>query len=374
MSSDRSDLHLHLPNTDPENDANNPIESTVKSELFVWRSELQALLDFAIAPQASRRLNTVAAPPGYGKTWLLRRLFQILDQYKDLFVIWTPTEHLREFGDLEAWLRDIVEGAKGKCPQVEEINLNAPPEAIIGYLLEKMCETCIPTFRVILIVDALDELPNNLRRELENRFLAQFWRKNCVRMVISFREDFFLRSHTLRRGELRITLNAFSPEQGRELVAKRTQFVPAETHNISFKDLLELVEPYPFNLPQLNTILSQKVHHNEKLKKKPLLGSADLRSAWLELINQPLASSASYAEILEKDLKTIVLYPEDSWSPEEFARVCGYNQIDAFNHWQDLVALSLVVPDPRGNRRYMVIDGLRELLRAEIRLRETENG
>ncbi|RME50821.1 MAG: hypothetical protein D6796_02220, partial [Caldilineae bacterium] len=45
------------------------------AKLFVGReSLLEDLIRWATAPTVRRRLRTIAAPPGYGKTWLLHEL------------------------------------------------------------------------------------------------------------------------------------------------------------------------------------------------------------------------------------------------------------------------------------------------------------
>lgn len=343
------------------------------SDLFVWREELQRLIDFATAPQDFHRLRTVAAPPGYGKTCLLRRLYQMLSNqsvrdFKELFVIRVPLDHFESFGDIEAWLLEVVAQAQGVCPDVEEIDSNTTSETMIGYLLQKLCEVCKPKWRIILIVDALDELPNHLRHEFENRVLEKFWRKDCVRIVISFRDDQRLENPSLRRGEKRITLSTFTLEQGREQLKKRAKIIP-ELLNTPFDVLCELVQPYPFNHPGLNTILARKIKQNEENGHNPVLTAGDLQKCWFELIKEPLAPDPGYAVMLEADLKKVIMVGEDSWTFETFASICEYSQKVAFDHWQDLMERSVVTPHRTHKSRYIIIDGLRELLCAELRLR-----
>lgn len=357
----------------PPGKVDNPHDCLDK--LFVWRKELQDLIDFATTETVSRRLRTVAGPPGYGKTCLLHKLHQTLNdksvkKFKKLFVIWTPIGQFNEFNDLETWLKAIVEQAKDECAQLSKFDSTSESKNVISQLLEKLCETCRPKRRIILIVDALDELPD-LRQELEDHFLAHFWRKECVRIIISFRDEFSLKNPNLRRSERRITLTTFSQEQGQEQLDKRAKLIP-EPLSSPFKHLLELVHPYKFNHPGLNTLLSQTINKNEHNSQNPVLTAADLRQCWLALIKEPLAAEPGYAAVLERDLKTIVLHPEDSWTFETFADICKYSQNEAFAHWQDLMAACVVEQHPDYSQRYRVIDGLRELLCAELRLREEE--
>ncbi len=346
----------------------------MQKDLFVTRSELFSLIDFATATRVSRRLRSVAGPPGYGKTWLLHQLEQHLLNHKELFVVRAPTNISTSKKDLTDWLAEIVERARKICPQVGKVNpTEDEPEAVIGHLLEKLCETCSPTWRIILIVDALDEVPEHIRKSMENSFLGQFWLKDCVRMVVSFRDDFSLRAHHLRRGERRIVLDTFTQEQGREQLAKRAYFLD-EPSNMAYEEILSLVNPYKLNYPGLNTLLVQKIKQNEQIGQVPLITADDLRDCWQAVIKQPLAETSGYAETLESDLKAIVSHNEDSWTFGTFSRICNYTQNEAFVHWQGFIALSVVVPHPIHKSGYMVIDGLREMLRAEIRLRDKEYG
>ncbi len=342
-------------------------------DLFVWRQELQDLIDFVTADQVSRRLRTVAGPPGYGKSWLLRRLNKILSdntkkEFKELVPIRVPLNRFESFGDMKVWLQDVVEQARKFCPDVTAINPNDTPEAIIGHLLEKLCETCIPTWRIILIVDALDEMPKNLRRELENRFLVKFWRKDCVRMVISFRDDFSLRSDSLRRGERRIVLTTFTEEQGQEQLEKRTTVIP-ERLNIPAENLSVLVYPYKFTHPGLNSLLSQKINKNEQDGHEQVLTADDLRDCWLTLIKRPLAETLEYANLLQEGLIKVVNHNQDSFTIEDYADMKNCTVEEAYKQMEVLRAENLVI---QAGGLYSVAGGLREFIRAEIHLKEEE--
>jgi hypothetical protein len=336
------------------------------SELFVWRKELQQLIDFATAETVSRRLPTVAGPPGYGKSWLLRRLYENLNdtsvkKFRGLFVIWVPLDRFESFDDMKAWLQTVVAQAQKICPAVAEINPNDTPEAVIGHLLQKLDEECKPKWRIIVFVDALDEPPNNLCRELENRILENFWRRDCVRMIISFRDDFSLKNPNLRRGETRIVLETFSQEQGREQLEKRATVIP-EALTTPIEKLLELVYPYKFNHPGLNTLLSQKIYQNELNGHNPVLTADDLRDCWAALIKDSLAIDPGYAKIVERDLKILVSIKEDTWILETVAKYLDASVTDAQKRLQELIEKSVVAH--YSAKRYKVVDGLREFLRS----------
>jgi hypothetical protein len=66
------------------------------------------------------------------------------------------------------------------------------------------------------------------------------------------------------------------------------------------------------------------------------------------------------------------LHNDDGWTLETFAIVCEYDLKTAFDHLQNLMDRSVVVPHRVHKARYIVIDGLRELLYAELRLKGVE--
>ncbi len=337
-------------------------------KLFIGRdSELAKLVRWATEDKVPRRLTSIAGPPGYGKSWLLHQLESLLSTRRDLFVIRVSPLELRSRTDIIKWLPHVVKRAKGVCPEFVDNDQSNSPEAMIAQLLENLCKTCSPILRPVLIVDSLDEPSENESKALEKHLLEQFWRNPCVRMVISFRDDHRLNSHILRRGESRMLLVPFSKDEGHQQLDKRSELA-GENLQISREDLLKIVAPYTLNIPGINTILSKRIKQNETNNQEPVLSADDLRDCWQELVGVELTRRPENKEILEKDLR-IMAQREDTWTLETFARICGYSENDALHHLNSLMSLSIVLPPVRG-QRYQLVDGLREILRAEIRLRD----
>ncbi|RME46360.1 MAG: NACHT domain-containing protein, partial [Caldilineae bacterium] len=318
-----------------------------------------------------RRLRTIAAPPGYGKTWLLHELERRLREKNrdDLFIIWVPTSELTSRGKIIEWLPGVIAAAQEVCPDVRGIAPGDSPQTAIDRLLEDLSQGCSPPRRVLLFVDGLDEISEAAQKELARHLLEPFWQDTTVRMVISFRDDYSLKSHLLRRGEKRIFLPPFSRREGETQLDKRARLA-GETLPIAREELLARVEPYPLNVPGINTILSQRIKQNEAEKRAPLLSADDLHACWRELVGPQLSQMPQDATILEEDLRHIVELEEDTWTLEDFAEKCNYTQTDAYYHIQSLLALTVVVQ--AGGPLYKVADGLRELLRAERRLKDEE--
>jgi hypothetical protein len=338
--------------------------------LFVGReNELAELIRWATTQYVPRRLKTIAAPPGYGKTWLLNELENRLREKNvhSVFVIRVAPSELRSRADIITWLSSIFEKARSGCPKVRDYDPHDSLESTIHGLCADLCEHCSPTQRPLLFVDALDELPENERKELEKHLLEQFWRNPCVRIMISLRDEYSLTSHNLRRSEERMLLSPFSKEaEGRQQLAKRSQ-LGGENLKLSQEELLKIVSPYPLKVPGINTILSKRIKQNEDDQRHPVLSAGDLRECWQTLIGVEFTRRPESPETLEEDLKKIVEHEEDTWTLETFANLCAYHEIMALYHIQSLMTLSIV--SSAHKQRYQVVDGIREIIRAENRLR-----
>jgi len=113
-------------------------------DLFVGRTEeLAQLIEWATAPTVLRGVLTIAAPPGYGKTWLLNQLGNRLKKRHDIFFVVVPSSDLKTELDIVGWLPSIIDEAHQRCLKVRTSN-------IIAHLLEDLCENCNPVLRPIL--------------------------------------------------------------------------------------------------------------------------------------------------------------------------------------------------------------------------------
>ncbi|MBN1995308.1 MAG: hypothetical protein JW953_21650 [Anaerolineae bacterium] len=346
-----------------------------RSELFVGRErELEDLVRWATdIAVPSRRLRTIAAPPGYGKTWLLKQLVCRLAEWRDLFIITAPTLTLTSYAAITKWLLTVIEQAGTVCAKMSAVPPDESLEAWVRHLLENLTQNS-PSLRPILIVDGLNELADNERRELEKYLLDQFWLNPEVRIIVSFREESYLIPSNPRRGEKRISLETFSKIEnkisadGHQQLHKRATIIP-EKLEAPLEEFLEIVAPYALTVPGLNTILFRRARENEANHRRPILNANDLKESRYELIGPELRQKPETVKTIEDALRQIVALQENSWILENFAGN-KYTQREALNHIQTLMVLSIVTHI--GGQRYQIVDGLRELLYAENRLREKE--
>lgn len=330
--------------------------------LFVGReAELEQLIQWAIAETVPRRLKTIAAPPGYGKSWLLYQLEERLHGNHragcPLFLIRVPAKVVTSREAIAAWLPSVITKAQVDHPydNIRDHNPVNPPETIIAHLLEDLCENCHPALCPILIVDAFDELPDNERGDLERHLLERFWNNSSVRMIMAFRDEIRLTSPPLRRGEERIPLGVFTPMLGQKQLQRRAEFYQ---DSLSLQVLLPLIPYYNWTHPKINTSLyetaKQKIQNQQPLE----FTLDEKRSCWVALIAEKLPYTPLTLSLIEKDLKAII-GSGNTCTAETFAQAGGYSLSIAFKHLQDLMALSLIFTE---NQKYKVIDGIREFI------------
>jgi hypothetical protein len=334
--------------------------------LFVGRNlELEQLITWATDPTVTRRLISIAAPPSYGKSWLLSEFKRRLSASPDHFVIHVLAEDLNSRTAQTAWIRTILKDAQAVCAEMRPGKQDDTLENMITHLLEDLCENCSPPCRPVLIVDDLDEPSPNQRGELEKYVLEQFWRKPCARLVVSFRDEFSLKNHNLRRGETRLLLEPFSEEESSQQLTKRPEVLLAD-FTTSLDELHNMVIPYAFNIPGLNTVLVKRIKENEQNNRTSLLSTEDLRRCWRELIGDEIEQRPQPREVLEQDLRKVARSVPDTWDLETLAEICGYNEVVALAHIDSLMQLGLVSQAGRGS--YQVVAGWKELFLAESRL------
>jgi hypothetical protein len=337
-------------------------------EKFVERRAiLEELVSWAADPTAHPALKLISAPPGYGKTWLMNALSDRLAKLPDLFVIFYSALKLTHPDAIRQWLNNVWQQACTHCPRLEA---PTPDESIAGFLARLMaCLETDPALRPIFLLDGLDEPSPNEQSMLEKQLLEPTLAYPPARLVGSCRDDFGFKSLKLRKaGKDSLRLQPFTPAEARQQLQKRPELSHGDLPFDQDK-LATLVTPYKFDVPYLTTTLVRLAKCNLDENREKLLSADDIRRCWLAAIgvkfDQPTVSPGD----LENNLKAMSTLA--GWSGEDFAQQCQLNMHQTSYRIGILMTLGVVQYTAAG-QQYQVVNGLRELIQAELRRRERE--
>jgi Ni2+-binding GTPase involved in maturation of urease and hydrogenase len=341
-----------------------PFREFYQSSLFVGRAGVLAMIEaWAITPENKRLLN-IKAPPGYGKSWLLRETERRLSNNPEFYLIWAEAIELDSTTAIAKWLEKEVRQAKQHSRNVRDYDPTVELGQMIRALLEDVREHCNPDCQPILIVDTMDTIPDTQQiRLLERRLLEEFWSNPYARILVALRDDYALRSPTLRRGERPLALDQLSTDEGHQQLEKRATSLATPPP----ADLLNTILPYSWQTPGFNSYLTRRAAQNRQDDRTPLLQAEDLRHCRREVIGPKLS------DILDKHLECLSRQLTDTWTQTMFAQECQLSSSQAGKVIQEFFALGIVMHTDIP-QRLKIVDGLRELMRAESALRGQGGG
>lgn len=178
-------------------------------DFFIDRPKaLAKICDWANAAD-DRRVLSVVAPPGWGKTWILEKFKE--EWGADHFVIaWMHAPTLinrnelidtNHMIDVEAFLNffDTMQNtARQRCPHIEAIDPTQDVSDMIRAFADFICE-CNLEKTPLVIVDGYDEITDKQAETFSLRLLAKLIEKRCIRLVIAHRVDWSVKGDSLRR-------------------------------------------------------------------------------------------------------------------------------------------------------------------------------
>jgi hypothetical protein len=334
------------------------------SELFVGRvASLRKILDWARDPNPSHRLWSIVGPPGIGKSYLLNRVYERLEENLDRLVFWMNAGHdLTTAAGLKTWLESAVEKARRKCNHVQAYAGNIQPDAMLQTLVRDLCERCAAALMPVLIVDSFDEIPDAKRDEWEERVLASFISRRCTRILLGRRDEYALQSPTLRWNENKDHLPVMTPAEGDDQLDRRCQYAerqqPAPSLPNDMLDRLKATTPkYPWNHPGINTYLFELAVPRQREGELPLLVAEDLHQCIIEVTR----THAPLAEEVFTFLVSLANQLDDEWTADDLMNALKVSMEDS--RLRELFNRGIVF-NIEITSRYQVGDGLRELLRA----------
>jgi hypothetical protein len=179
-------------------------------DIFVDRpTTLAEIRAWADMEQVEKRVCALVAPPGGGKSWLLERLRQVLNNPSKRFVVHLNVPDLVNLDEAKdrnrvinterfrEWFRKVQEDASAYFP-ISPISETPDISAITSAFVRLICN-CNPDKAPLILVDGYDELSDLQAEVVSHRILQQFIERECIRMVIAHRPERSIKGDAIRR-------------------------------------------------------------------------------------------------------------------------------------------------------------------------------
>lgn len=261
-------------------------EHEYSDDLYTERPGIISNIRKWIFSSKGKRVLSLYAPPGSGKTWLLRHFVEKLKkEERNLLVLWL---NVPEIFDWEArdlslsafhrWFNEAVEKATLLNLEIPIIEKGISHSLMIEILGENICSS-EELLRPIVIVDGYHEVPEDYQKLISKQIIEVFLARDCFRIIITLPDMWMLQSDRLRMNEQklfigRITDNTFAEEQMTSLAKK---YYPG-VKNIT--EWMETLKFYKWNNPLINSILLSKAYDENKQVLKLLVGKDLVACIW----------------------------------------------------------------------------------------------
>lgn len=347
--------------------------------LFVGREDiLNKVEKWANEDKSPHRLLSIVGSPGIGKSWLMGKAKERLDGQKRL-VFWAnlsqdardPTsgkpapDLITEAGQQEWLEHHIIQKTRQLCPGAKGLRIGSI-EAALDSLVNDLCGPCQPMPPPVLLVDGFEEVADDQRERLEERIFKRFLFRDCTRMIVSRRDEFSLTNSVLRWNERKEQIGVLQSLQGQEQLRRRAD---KDRTTLDLNTLIRSIPPYKWNHPHINTFLFERI----KQRQPSTLNATDLRECIDEVIRPTMLEPAAFG--LLDGLAHLRLSPQappvDDWTEKNLRD----SELQIGLEDKDLSRLfdAGLVHQKKGTQRYMVGDGLRELLRARNNMIASQN-
>jgi len=345
---------------------------------FVGRTNLLNKIEsWADQPNPPRRLWSVVAPPGMGKSWLLAMARKRLRTTAGRIVFWAdlsrnavdpetnvPLPDLTSVAGQREWVKQIVAQAKALCGGVKDSSSSAANlDAILDQLVDDLCVLCQPMPAPILLVDGFEEVSDEVRADFEEKILRRFLGRGCTQLMIARRDEYALSNQFLRLNERREWLGGLRSQESIAQLQQRAAMLTPPPPSPNLAALMTSIPPYEWNHPHINSTLFQYATDRPGNK----LDSNDLKACLEEIIlpeklAQPefelLVILAHLGAASDSDTS-----PLDFWADLDLAKWTGRRPDDPDLVRLFLLGLVLPAPEKLAPAR-KVGDGIRELIRA----------
>jgi hypothetical protein len=257
-----------------------------QEELFVSRpagsnqgedAAHQSIVDWVqrrLVRQEDRTICRLEAPPGFGKSWLLKRLVaQQPEDWRNTLLIFGPFTPPAKHAKYDAeWHRKQIDlfFGNGKYSNITPADFRTSDRAAFQNLILALIEDAgklFPQRHLLFIMDDVDQAPDP--EELEVKLLeplAGYSTEYGFSLLLALRSDYRFRSvEQLRRPTLfvRTRMQSFNRQQASAqiqalLSTNHTDLFPAADRDAFAGKLMQSLEKYTWGIPALNAELLQQ--------------------------------------------------------------------------------------------------------------------
>lgn len=280
--------------------------------LFVDRPRAMERIRRWANDHSARRVLVLVAPPGSGKSWLMRKMEE--EWKSNRLTVWlnapqlidrqetqNPNQVLKRDA-FDGWFEEIQQRASQFCTGLRPIGRFAALDAQIEALVNMVCR-CALRYDPILIVDAYDEITELQALTLSLRVLAKFISRPCIRLLIAVRSESLIQEDTLRRHEERFPLTDETLNEGfaRQQFEKRfAQEHPGQPLPSNLDAWMAGYRHYSWRNPAINYFLFSKALTNS-ISSLSHLTDSDLKECIQELIRR----DGRYPPLNEEEFKVV---------------------------------------------------------------------
>lgn len=352
-------------------------------DVFIDRpAAIQKLRGWADAVEVEKRVLSIIAPPGGGKTWVLKNLRATLEKTKRHFVIEINVPDLvndREeqdpnktinSGAFEAWFEGVQENARKYCSNIQPISHVPDRSARIREFVRRLCE-CKLNKAPLVLVDGYDEITESQAGIVSLRILEPLLEKPCMRMLIAHRPERAIKGDVLRRNSDRVPLllhlldplsPGFAIRQFEALFRKEYPNMPVPDPSV----WMEKLQHYKWNHPLANCFLFNRGMEPVPGQWRPLTYQ-DYYDCCRAIIERPNGLGVPrYPALLPAEFKalhSIATELGNGWSQSQAETLLGLNNFYLSDITKKLFNLGLILSVSESPPFYKISDGLCDLLR-----------
>jgi len=345
-------------------------------DVFVDRpAALAKIRAWADATDVERRVMPLVAPPGGGKSWMLKELERGWNNPGDRFVVYMDVPSLVNLGEnegslinlaaFETWFQEVETAAMQRY-SIAPISGTAGLSARLKEFVRLLCD-CNPVKNPIILVDGYDELTEPQARVFSSTILQPLYQWICIRLIIAHRPECTVQNDALRRGlhEPKLLLHEvdpLSPEFAHDQFKRLFQKAhPGQTPPKPSAWMDEL-KYYKWNHPLANCFFFRLGINSNWAK----LTGQDFKDGCKRIIERPDNTGKPRFPLHDhgfKMLHRIANELPDQWSQDPFQTTLNIPNMNIDATYQTLYKVGAIIISPDIPPFYQICDGLRDLLR-----------